>query len=202
MSGGWYGGNDCSSVFEVPRPKASPDHPTSKPVALIEAMVKNSSRSGDVVLDGFLGSGSTLIACERAGRRCFGLEIDPRYADVAVRRWEDLYGPERLRRHEGLGDPGRRVSRRPTTPSATTATCRQVGAQSTPPTPSTRSSASVSRGNRRATNRQQANAPLARGPAGAPTTPGPPGPPGTTRTSRFGGGRGGQVKSRGQRTRS
>ena len=91
-SGGWYGGNDCSSVFEVPRPKASPDHPTSKPVALVEAMVKNSSRSGDVVLDGFLGSGSTLIACERAGRRCFGLEIDPRYVDVAVRRWEAYTG--------------------------------------------------------------------------------------------------------------
>ncbi len=91
-AGGWFGGNDCSSVFEVPRPKASPDHPTSKPVALIEAMVKNSSRSGDVVLDGFLGSGSTLIACERAGRRCFGLEIDPRYVDVAVRRWETYTG--------------------------------------------------------------------------------------------------------------
>ena len=91
-SGGWYGGNDCSSVFEVPRPKASPDHPTSKPVALVEAMVKNSSRSRDIVLDGFLGSGSTLIACERAGRRCFGLEIDPRYVDVAVRRWEAYTG--------------------------------------------------------------------------------------------------------------
>ncbi len=91
-AGGWYGGNDCSSVFEVPRPKASPDHPTSKPVALVEAMVTNSSRSGGVVLDGFLGSGSTLIACERAGRRCFRLEIDPRYVDVAVRRWEAYTG--------------------------------------------------------------------------------------------------------------
>ena len=69
-----------------------PDHPTSKPVALVEAMVKNSSRSGDVVLDGFPGSGSTIIACERAGRRCFGLEIDPRYVDVAVRRWETYTG--------------------------------------------------------------------------------------------------------------
>ena len=91
-SGGWYGGNDCSSVFEVPRPKASPDHPTSKPVALVEAMVKNSSRSGGVVLDGFLGSGSTLIACERTGRRCFGLEIDPRYVDVARQPLGDLHG--------------------------------------------------------------------------------------------------------------
>ncbi|MPZ48903.1 MAG: DNA modification methylase [Dehalococcoidia bacterium] len=91
-SGGWYGGNDCSSVFEIPRPKASPDHPTSKPVALVEAMVKNSSRSGEIVLDPFLGSGSTLIAAERLGRRCFGIELDPRYVDVAVRRWEAFTG--------------------------------------------------------------------------------------------------------------
>ncbi|MPZ49828.1 MAG: DNA modification methylase [Dehalococcoidia bacterium] len=91
-SGGWYGGNDCSSVFEIPRPKASPDHPTSKPVALVEAMVKNSSRSGEIVLDPFLGSGSTLIAAECLGRRCFGIELDPRYVDVAVRRWEAFTG--------------------------------------------------------------------------------------------------------------
>lgn len=91
-SRGWYGGNDASSVFEVPRPKSSPDHPTSKPVALIEAMIKNSSRSDEIVLDAFLGGGSTIIAAERLGRRCFGLEIDPRYVDVSVRRWEQYTG--------------------------------------------------------------------------------------------------------------
>jgi DNA modification methylase len=91
-SRGWYGGNDAASVFEVPRPSVSADHPTSKPVHLVEAMVKNSSRSGDVVLDPFLGSGSTLIAAERLGRRCFGIDIDPRYVDVAVRRWERYTG--------------------------------------------------------------------------------------------------------------
>jgi DNA modification methylase len=57
-------------VFEVPRPRVNADHPTAKPVALIEAMLTNSSKTGDVVLDPFLGSGSTLIACERLGRRC------------------------------------------------------------------------------------------------------------------------------------
>ena len=91
-SRGWYGGNDCSSVFQIARPKASPDHPTCKPVELVEAMLKNSSRSGEIVLDPFLGSGSTLIAAEQLGRRCFGIEIDPRYVDVAVRRWEMLTG--------------------------------------------------------------------------------------------------------------
>jgi DNA modification methylase len=89
---GWYGDNSATSVFEVPRPKASPDHPTSKPVALIAAMLKNSSRSGEIVLDPFLGSGSTLIAAEQLGRRCFGADVDPRYVDVAVRRWERVTG--------------------------------------------------------------------------------------------------------------
>jgi DNA modification methylase len=75
-------------VFEVPRPKASPDHPTSKPVQLVEAMIRNSTRTGEIVLDPYVGSGSTLIAAERLGRRCFGLDIDSRYVDVALRRWE------------------------------------------------------------------------------------------------------------------
>ena len=55
-------------------------------------MLKNSTRTGDLVLDPFLGSGSTLIACERLQRKCYGLEIDPRYADVVVARWEQLTG--------------------------------------------------------------------------------------------------------------
>jgi DNA modification methylase len=88
----WFGDDAQTTVFEVPRPKASPDHPTSKPVALITAMLGNSTRSGDLVLDPFAGSGSTLIACEEQGRRCAALEIDPRYCDVIVRRWEDLTG--------------------------------------------------------------------------------------------------------------
>ncbi len=89
---GWYGANSATSVFEVPRPKASPDHPTSKPVELIARMLRNSSKTGEIILDPFLGSGSTLIAAERLGRRCVALELDPRYVDVAVRRWEAFSG--------------------------------------------------------------------------------------------------------------
>jgi DNA modification methylase len=89
---GWYGDNSATSVFEVPRPKASPDHPTSKPVDLIAPMLRNSSKTGAIVLDPFLGSGSTLIACEQLGRRCFGVDLDPRYVDVAVQRWERVTG--------------------------------------------------------------------------------------------------------------
>lgn len=88
----WYGRRSETSVFMVDRPKASREHPTMKPTALVERMVSNSATRGDVVLDPFLGSGSTLIACERLGRRCYGIEIAPRYCDVAVRRWQDYTG--------------------------------------------------------------------------------------------------------------
>jgi DNA modification methylase len=85
----WYGDNRQTSVFHVDRPTRSAEHPIMKPVALIEAMLRNSSQRGDIVLDPFAGSGSTLIACERLGRRCFAVELDPRYADVIRRRYEE-----------------------------------------------------------------------------------------------------------------
>ncbi len=89
---GWYGDDAQTSVFEIPRPSASPDHPTSKPVALVAAMVGNSTKPKDLVLDPFGGSGSTLIACEQLGRHGRLLELDPRYCDVVVKRWEELSG--------------------------------------------------------------------------------------------------------------
>jgi DNA modification methylase len=87
---GWYGDDAQTSVFEIPRPSASPDHPTSKPVALLAAMLGNSTKRGDMVLDPFGGSGSTLVACEQLRRQARLLELDPRYCDVVVKRWEDL----------------------------------------------------------------------------------------------------------------
>jgi DNA modification methylase len=89
---GWYGDDAQTSVFEIARPSASPDHPTSKPVALVAAMLSNSAKRGDVALDPFGGSGSTLIAGEQLGRACRLLELDPRYCDVVVNRWEKLTG--------------------------------------------------------------------------------------------------------------
>ena len=77
-----------SSVFEIPRPKDSDDHPTQKPVELVQRMVENSTPLGEIVYDPFLGSGTTLIAAHRTGRRCYGMEIAPRYADVILRRAE------------------------------------------------------------------------------------------------------------------
>lgn len=85
---GWYGGDAETSVLEYPRPKASEDHPTMKPVALVERMVRNSSPSRGIVYDPFSGSGSTLMACEASGRMCRAIELDPVYCDVIVHRWE------------------------------------------------------------------------------------------------------------------
>jgi DNA modification methylase len=67
-------------------------HPTVKPVALVADAILDCSARGDIVLDAFLGNGTTVIAAERAGRRCHGLELDPAYVDTIVRRWQALTG--------------------------------------------------------------------------------------------------------------
>jgi len=74
------------------------DHPTPKPLALIERMVKSSTPAGAQVYEPFLGSGTTLVACENLGRTCYACEIDPGYVAVTLQRWADLTGaePERL----------------------------------------------------------------------------------------------------------
>jgi DNA modification methylase len=89
---GWYGGDDQDSVLEVPRPAASREHPTAKPVELLGRLIANSSRPGSVVLDPFAGSGSTMIAAEELGRRAFLLECDPAYCEVIVSRFEAFTG--------------------------------------------------------------------------------------------------------------
>ncbi len=89
---GWFGDNAQDSVLEVPRPRASGEHPTMKPPELIERCLSNSTRRRDLVLDPFAGSGSTLVACERSGRAARLIELDPRFCDVIVGRWERLTG--------------------------------------------------------------------------------------------------------------
>lgn len=88
----WYGANDQTTVLEVARPKRSEEHPTMKPVELVARCIDNSCPRDGTVLDPFLGSGSTLIAAETTGRRCLGIELDPRYADVVLDRWETFTG--------------------------------------------------------------------------------------------------------------
>jgi site-specific DNA-methyltransferase (adenine-specific) len=80
------------SVWEIARPKVNKEHPTMKPIELITRSINNSSRMNDLVLDGFGGSGSTLIACEQTKRKARLVELDPKYCDVIIARWENLTG--------------------------------------------------------------------------------------------------------------
>ena len=99
----WYGWYDShrikklsdrkqSDVWDFKKPIKNKLHPTTKPIELIERAIKNSSDPNNLVVDLFLGSGSTLIACEKTNRKCFGMELDPKYCDVIVQRWEDYTG--------------------------------------------------------------------------------------------------------------
>lgn len=90
----WYSDRKQSTVWNFDRPSRNDVHPTMKPVVLIEYPITNSSRGGDLVLDLFGGSGSTLIACEKTGRHARLMELDPRYCDVIVRRWQDFTGQQ------------------------------------------------------------------------------------------------------------
>ena len=74
-----------------------------KPIALCERAMRNSSLASQLVLDPFLGSGTTMIAAERLGRRCYGMEIEPRYVDVAVRRWEEFTGRKAVLEADRVG---------------------------------------------------------------------------------------------------
>jgi DNA modification methylase len=88
----WHGGRDQGDVWEIERPFDNAAHPTMKPLALVEKAIANSSSAGDIILDLFLGSGSTLIACERTGRVCYGMEISEHYGSVVLARWESFTG--------------------------------------------------------------------------------------------------------------
>ena len=99
----WYGWKDGaahyfvddrkqSTVLEFDKPKRNGEHPTMKPVELFEKLVENSSRPGENVLDSFGGSGTTMVACEKLGRKAFLCELDPKYADVIVKRYINLHG--------------------------------------------------------------------------------------------------------------
>lgn len=83
---------DEDSVWEIPRPRANREHPTMKPVELVARAIRFSTRSGDSILDPFSGSGTTILAAERLGRKAIGIEIDPSYCRVAIDRWEAFTG--------------------------------------------------------------------------------------------------------------
>jgi len=93
----WYGDLTQTTVWHEKKPAANRLHPTMKPVEIVQRAVVNSSRRGDIVLDLFMGSGTTLIAAQTLERRCFGMELDPKYADVVILRWEQWAGKKAVR---------------------------------------------------------------------------------------------------------
>lgn len=97
----WCGDRDQGDVWQINKPARNDLHPTMKPVELVERAIRNSSRPGDVVLDAFGGSGTTLIAAEKAARVARLIELDPKYADVIVRRWQDWTGRLAYRETDG-----------------------------------------------------------------------------------------------------
>lgn len=88
----WYSDNSQSTVMNFDNPKKNKLHPTMKPVALFDYQIKNSTKSGDTVLDLFGGSGTTIMACEQDRRNACVMEYDPKYVDVIIKRWEDFTG--------------------------------------------------------------------------------------------------------------
>lgn len=88
----WASDRKQTTILNFDRPIKSDMHPTMKPVALFDYQIKNNTKKGDIVLDTFSGSGTTIIACEQNGRIAYCMELDPKYCDVIVRRWENLTG--------------------------------------------------------------------------------------------------------------
>ena len=90
----WCGARDQGDVWFVKKPHVNDLHPTMKPVELVERAIRNSSKGRDTVLDPFGGSGTTLIACEKTGRQARLIELEPKYCDVIIRRWQEFSGKE------------------------------------------------------------------------------------------------------------
>ena len=90
----WCGARDQGDIWFIKRPASSQEHPTMKPVELVERAIRNSSKTRDTILDPFGGSGTTVIACEKSGRQARLIELEPEYCDVIVRRWQAYSGRE------------------------------------------------------------------------------------------------------------
>jgi len=88
----WFGPTNETTVWDIDRNRTNEHHPTEKPIGIMARPIQNSSEAADIILDLFLGSGTTLIAAEQLGRKCYGMEISPAYCDVIVQRWENLTG--------------------------------------------------------------------------------------------------------------
>ncbi|MEB5878571.1 site-specific DNA-methyltransferase [Enterococcus hirae] len=93
----WYGDRKQTTILEFDKPLANKEHPTMKPIPLFDYQMKNSSKKGDKILDIFGGSGTTMIACEQNKRCAYLMELDPRYVDVIIDRWEEFTGKKAVK---------------------------------------------------------------------------------------------------------
>jgi len=93
----WNADRSQVTILNFDRPTTSKEHPTMKPVELLAYQIGNNTKGEDIVLDPFLGSGSTLIAAQKLGRVCYGMELDPRFVDVIVKRWEEYTGEKAVK---------------------------------------------------------------------------------------------------------
>lgn len=93
----WYSDRSQTTILEFDKPSRNGEHPTMKPVELFQYQIENSSKKGDIVFDAFGGSGTTLIACEQIKRKERLMELDPKYCDVIIKRWQNLTGKEAVR---------------------------------------------------------------------------------------------------------
>ena len=98
----WCGARDQGDVWHIKKPHKNDLHPTMKPVELVERAIRNSSKTRDIVLDPFGGSGTTLIACEKSNRRARLIELDPKYVDIIVQRWQNFSGQQATRQRDGV----------------------------------------------------------------------------------------------------
>jgi len=97
----WASDRKQTTILEFDRPSRSAEHPTMKPVALFEYLMLNNTKGGDIVLDSFAGSGPTVIAAEKNGRKACAVELDPRYVDVIVKRWQQYSGKDAVLESNG-----------------------------------------------------------------------------------------------------
>lgn len=88
----WYSDRKQTTILRFDKPQRSDLHPTMKPIPLFDYQIKNSTKSGDIVMDLFGGSGTSIMACEQDGRTCYTMEFDPKYVDVIINRWEQFTG--------------------------------------------------------------------------------------------------------------
>ena len=93
----FYGDRSNFDIWDIDRTKKNDLHPTMKPIALLSKAINNSSKQEDIVLDLFMGSGTTIMACEQNNRIAYGMELDPKYVDVIIKRWEDFTGEKAIK---------------------------------------------------------------------------------------------------------